>query len=254
MTSRVTIRYGTAGFGDILQSIQILPQFVAQYDQVAVVVREELQELVQYSLSGHKKFIVTSSFEYGAFDEREHFPTKDEIQLAQPHGNQFLFVPRSLHTTGPELNVGFAWATAEEQLHISDRATSPEIIIEPLLTIPDVTLHHIQVGRAEQLTPWPQVRDYNFKTFAQSARIVDQLDCVVTVDTALAHLAAGLGIPTYVLLSGRSASRFYTHGEKITPWYKAMVLAQTRGGPKTERDPNQLADAVTQVMKYVIGL
>lgn len=253
-TNAIVIRYGTAGFGDVLQSLQILPEYTIPYDKVVVVVRPELQKFVSYNLLGDK-YHVKTYFPEGELPERIPFPSRDELRAASPSGYPFLSaVPGwPYHLDDDYFHIGFAWGTAEDQLHISNRAAAPETLVAPLLRVPYVQLHHIQAGRNEHLKSWPRVKTYNFVDFADSSRLVEKMNCVVTVDTALAHLAAGMGKRTYVLLSNRSAGRYYDSSSDRSYWYHTMRLVRTRGGPKTERDPNQLADSVQQVVEALGG-
>lgn len=66
--------------------------------------------------------------------------------------------------------------------------------------------------------------------FMDTAAIISQLDFVITVDTAIAHLASALGIETWVLLPEPADWRWMTERED-TPWYPTMRLfrQQTRG-------------------------
>lgn len=57
----------------------------------------------------------------------------------------------------------------------------------------------------------------------QTAQFVEKLDLVVTVDTAIAHLAAFLGVETWLLLPYVCDFRWGMKGE-TTPWYPAMKL------------------------------
>jgi ADP-heptose:LPS heptosyltransferase len=66
--------------------------------------------------------------------------------------------------------------------------------------------------------------------FADTATMLAPLDCLVTVDTAVAHLAGALGVKTYLLLQHSPDWRWGTSGE-TTPWYKSVtLLRQSRYG------------------------
>jgi len=59
--------------------------------------------------------------------------------------------------------------------------------------------------------------------FADTAALLSQLDCLITVDTAAAHLAGALGVKTYVLLPHCPDWRWGMTGE-TTPWYPSLTL------------------------------
>ena len=59
--------------------------------------------------------------------------------------------------------------------------------------------------------------------FADTAALVERLDLVISVDTAVAHLAGALGIPTWLLLPHIPEWRWLL-GREDTPWYPGMRL------------------------------
>jgi len=61
------------------------------------------------------------------------------------------------------------------------------------------------------------------KTFMDTAAVLMSLDLVVTVDTAVAHLAGALGVPVWVALPFSSDWRWIL-GRDDSPWYPSMRL------------------------------
>ncbi|HYD71398.1 DUF5672 family protein [Azospirillum sp.] len=59
--------------------------------------------------------------------------------------------------------------------------------------------------------------------FADTAALVATLDLVITVDTSVAHLAGGLGVPTWVLSRFDGCWRWLMDRDD-TPWYPTMRL------------------------------
>ena len=59
--------------------------------------------------------------------------------------------------------------------------------------------------------------------FADTAAVVQSLDLVITVDTAMAHLAGALGRPVWVLLSAFPDWRWLLDRDD-SPWYPTMRL------------------------------
>ena len=62
------------------------------------------------------------------------------------------------------------------------------------------------------------------KDLAEAAEIVAGLAGVVTVDTAMAHLAASMGKPTFILLSAIWSDWRWGLGRADTPWYPSARL------------------------------
>jgi len=66
------------------------------------------------------------------------------------------------------------------------------------------------------------------RTFADTAAIVAGLDLVITVDTAVAHLAASMGKPTWVLLQAGSTDWRWLRERRDSPWYPSVRLFRQR--------------------------
>ena len=56
-----------------------------------------------------------------------------------------------------------------------------------------------------------------------TAAVMRNLDLVITIDTAIAHLAGGLGVPVWVMLP-HSADWRYHIDRSDSPWYPSMRL------------------------------
>jgi ADP-heptose:LPS heptosyltransferase len=63
--------------------------------------------------------------------------------------------------------------------------------------------------------------------FADTAAAIAQLDLVITIDTAVAHLAGALGKPVWVLLSFAPDWRWLLERDD-SPWYPTMRLFRQR--------------------------
>ena len=61
------------------------------------------------------------------------------------------------------------------------------------------------------------------RDFADTAALIEKMDLVITVDSAVAHLAGALRRPVWNLLQ-HSAYWVYGVGTQSTPWYDSMRL------------------------------
>ena len=67
----------------------------------------------------------------------------------------------------------------------------------------------------------------NLKDFSDTAHLVRQLDLVISVDTAVAHLAGALNRPTWLLLPQNADFR-WLKDRSDSPWYPSMRLFRQR--------------------------
>jgi tetratricopeptide (TPR) repeat protein len=115
--------------------------------------------------------------------------------------------------------VGLAWAG--NPVHSNDRRRSmPAAAMQPILAVPGISFIGLQIGaRAKEFAlPSPPLVD-----FAATASLIAALDLVITVDTAVAHVAGALGKPAWVLLPYAPDWRWLL-GRSDSPWYRSLRL------------------------------
>ena len=61
------------------------------------------------------------------------------------------------------------------------------------------------------------------KDFLDTAHVINTLDLIISVDTSVAHLAASLGKPVWLMLPEAADWRWGMTGD-TTPWYPTMRL------------------------------
>jgi len=132
----------------------------------------------------------------------------------------------------PGLKVGIAWRGSAERRGNPARAC-PLAAFAPLLEDRRLHLFSLQKEMADEDRPLPKGLtnlSHELKDFADTAAIVAAVDAVVTIDTAVAHLAGGLGWPTLVMVSTACDWRWLTEGN-TTPWYpNVRIIRQARPG------------------------
>jgi uncharacterized protein (TIGR03032 family) len=139
-----------------------------------------------------------------------------------------------LASSGPP-KVGVVWAGSPTYAHDRQRSCALRDVA-PVLRTPGIAWYSLQTGdRSQELAQLPpdlRVQDLApcLHDFGDTVLLIDQLDLVVTVDTAVAHLAGALGKPVWVLLPAVPDWRWGLEGE-TTPWYPTMRLfRQGRAG------------------------
>ena len=135
------------------------------------------------------------------------------------------------------LRVGLVWAGAPHpEIRVAeqaDRHRSTDLAtFAPLAgAVPAALFYSLQVGeKAEQArTPPPGMRLFDHTAllhdFSDTAALVSQLDLVIAVDTSTAHVAAGLGKPTWMLSRLEQCWRWLS-GRVDSPWYDSLRIYQ----------------------------
>jgi hypothetical protein len=104
--------------------------------------------------------------------------------------------------------------------------------LAPLISVDGMSFVSLQKGEA---APTPLVDlTAELGDFADTAALIECLDLVITVDTAVAHLAGTIGKPTWVMLPTPNDWRWLVEGSN-SPWYPSVRLfRQQSGGEWTE--------------------
>lgn len=140
------------------------------------------------------------------------------------------------------LRVGLVWRGSAGHANDANRSLPGLATLRPLWQIPGVNWVSLQKGQGEEeaRSPSPPQSLLNLggamEDFADAAAIVDQLDLVICVDTAIAHLAGALGKPCWVLLPVHGTDWRWLRDRDDSPWYPGQMrlFRQARHGDWTE--------------------
>jgi tetratricopeptide (TPR) repeat protein len=126
-----------------------------------------------------------------------------------------------------ELKVGLVWS-GNPVNKLNPQRSIPLAMLEPLWAIAGIRWFSLQVGQPAtdvELEPKVPIEDLSpFLTdFAETAAAISHLDLVISVETAVAHLAGALGRPVWVPLAFVPAWRWLL-GREDSPWYPTMRL------------------------------
>ncbi len=144
-------------------------------------------------------------------------------------------VPLPASLSNP-LKVGIAWAGRPTHANDANRSSSFAHFTE-FMGLANVAFYSLQTGPASGdiaahgceafvTDMGPRMND-----FAATAAVIGQLDLVISVDTAVAHLAGALGKPVWVVLPHPGDWRWMMDRDD-SPWYPTMRLFRqsTPGG------------------------
>ena len=250
------------GFGDTLQFIRYLPLVEPRVGEVVAVVQPELIPILAGSGFGN---LVPDSAAAGPCDAQivlldlpgllgttlDTVPADVPYLRADPQ-----LVERWRDRLGPAtgLKVGIAWQ-GNKKYYLDQSRSIPLTAFEPLAKLPGVRLISLQAGEAArqidslagrfQVTRFDEPFDVRHGSFMDTAAVMMGLDLIVTSDTAIAHLAGGLGVPVWVALALSPDWRWMLD-RADSPWYPTMRLfRQSRIGQWSDVF-DAIADALTR--------
>jgi len=129
------------------------------------------------------------------------------------------------------LKVGLTWRGNPTHGNDHNRSLASLAVLRPLWDVPNVSFVSLQTGEAaaEALVPphdqplaaWGST----FVDFADGAALVSELDLVISVDTAIVHVAGALGVPCWVMIPRIETDWRWLNDRHDSPWYpKGMRL------------------------------
>ena len=233
IAGRTVLLHAEQGYGDTLQFCRYIP-LVAAGARVVLEVQPPLRRL----LSGMPAVtrVVARGDTLPAFDL--HCPlmslpaifrtTLDTVPAQLPY---LTAEPgRTAHwrsrLPAGEPQIGLCWAGHPDHRRDAERSI-PLTRLRPLLRQTGVGWHILQKdlrpADVQVLSVTPRLSDHRLDDFADTAALIAVLDLIVTVDTAIAHLAGALGRPTWLLLPSVADWRWLSERED-SPWYPGMRI------------------------------
>jgi len=222
--------------GDAIQFIRYVPMVAQRGGKIIIECHAELQRLFQ-TMSEQCQIVVRGS-PLPAFDL--HCPL---LSLPLVFGTTLENIPntvpylyadvreakrwrRRLEDQLPIMKIGLVW---EGNLKPNRNRAIRLSGLAPLGQVSGVRFYSLQKGEAAAQARTPptgmELVDWTdeLKDFADTAALIANLDLVITVDTAVAHLAGAMGKPVWTMLSFVADWRWLLQRED-SPWYPTMRL------------------------------
>lgn len=229
--------YWDSGYGDSIQFIRYIPLLKEKGAKVLLKIQEPLRNLIESSnfdveiLPENQKLEETehdfqinlTSLTYLFKTEMDNFHFKDKYLKADPEKVQQW---KEKYFDNNDFKVGIVWYS-----HVNLFRKNIDSVKEfyNISKIPGIKLYSIQQTKGKpMLENLPE--DFNLvhlgdelKDFSDTAAIVENLDLLIAIDTAPAHLAGAMGKPVYCMLPDIPNWRWFMSGENC-PWYDSMKL------------------------------
>jgi len=138
------------------------------------------------------------------------------------------------------LRVGLTWKGSSDHPRDAQRSISAATL-SPLDGLPEVAWYNFQ-WEDDLAVPFPGVLPLGhlLSTFSDTAFALNAMDLLITVDTAVAHLAGALGIPTLLLVTNIPDWRWLMDRDD-SPWYPTVRIYR-------QPLPGDWASVIEQVM------
>ena len=267
------IVWSEQGLGDSIQFVRYLHLLQIAKVPFIFVARDSLFSLFSKWMGLTHQIIHPDSLP-AENDQRPHVPLLSlpmvfktdhhTIPASVPYLSSSEPIPNRLKITQPAggLSVGLVWASNPGNKAMYRNKSIPLELLMPCLTPPLylglIELHCLQFGAdCEQLNQWRQVdgiTDWtnDLQDFSDTAHLVKQLDLVICVDTAVAHLAGALNRPTWLLLPYNADFR-WLRDRNDSPWYPSMRLFRQTARSDWQSVVEQLDVALNELFQLDVA-
>lgn len=231
---------GDQGYGDTIQFARYIALIADRCQELIVGCSAEMGPLLstipgvkQYchrwtDVPGHAAHCRLSSVPYLVHTMPDTIPAKvpylfaDKARVAAWRAKLDAMLPVGLP------RIGLAWTG--RPTHPNDRRRStPLARLAPVASAGRASFVSLQkpMPAADQATlgSFPGMTDISedLKDFGETAAVIDNLDLVITVDTAMGHLAGALGKPVWIMLAKAADWRWMLQ-RSDSPWYPTVRL------------------------------
>jgi len=247
---RTILVHAEQGFGDTIQFCRYAPLVAARGFKVVLEVPAPLQRLLG-SLEGVSQVVVQGepppAFDLHcpmlslplAFATRLETIPAHTPYLAPDPANVAAWSERLSGVSG--LKVGVAWI-GNPNTTAHERRSLPRDQLTALVKAPGVRFVSLQKDAAEPDLPLLDLMS-EVADFADTAALIANLDLVISVDTAVAHLAGAVGKPVW-LLDRFDPDWRWLLGRSDSPWYPSLTIYRQ---PK----PGDWVAVMSQILEHL---
>jgi Flp pilus assembly protein TadD len=265
VAGRTILLYGEQGIGDTLQFIRYAAVFAERGARVIVEGPWPLKQLLtrcdgvrlcygkMEQLPAYDWHVPLLNLPRALGTRIETIPAKVPYIHADASRVKAWKVRVDEASKGAKLKVGLAWAGNPEHKNDAHRSIDPALLL-PLAKVEGVCFFSLQkAGDNKKCLPPPRqmrVVDLTSKLydFAETAALMEQLDVVICVDTAVAHLAGAMGKRAWQMLSYISDFRWLMDRED-SPWYPTMRLFRQRVFDEWEEVVERITVALRELVR-----
>lgn len=239
VAGKAVLLHAEQGYGDAIQFVRYAPLVAARGARVVLACAEPLRALFETVRGVESVFVPEQSVPACdfhvplmslplAFRTRlDNLPSRVPY-LQAPEKKKAAWQKRLLKP-GPGLKVGLAWS-GNPRFGAARLKACPVERLEPLLCVPGCVFVSLQTGAAAAdaaclargggpvIEAGPELAGFD-----DTAALLAGLDLVISIDTAVAHLAGALAKPVWIMLPYAADWRWLI-GREDSPWYPTARL------------------------------
>lgn len=247
LTQKTLLLTTEQGFGDTIQFLRFILLLKQQYQNLTIVLecQTPLVKLFQQqtfidaviergnNTAHYNYYFPLMSLPHALTAEPETYLEQPAyLQVDLPLQWQFIQLVSHLKQT-KALKVGYVWKSKEKPY---DRSCPLFEIAKLAQQLPHVQFYSLQFGEDSKeisdshldisLKPQNNLGQY-CQNFEDTAVLMQEMDLIISVDSAPAHLAGALGIPCWVLLLEYADWRWLLNTNE-SPWYQSIKLIRQK--------------------------
>ena len=233
---KTLLLHSEQGYGDSIQFIRFAPVLKEKFGcKIAVKCREGLKELFQ--TMPEIDVIVDRSEATPEFDYQLSIMSMpfvlgmksiNDLPKQMPYLKSTPDKALEIKKEKGKINIGICWSASITGESYEGKVFDLKFF-EPLMNNPKINLYSLQVGDGSEdikkLGFEDKIIDLSskFTDFSKTAYLIDNLDLVISSDTAVAHLAGALNKEVWIPLQKIPDWRWTNKGE-TTKWYPSAKL------------------------------
>lgn len=258
--------FSEQGLGDALQFVRYAKILKQKGAIVICRIQKPLKDLL--SLCPYIDVLTTGKekIEYDTYAALMSLPyILGTTHTTIPHEIPYLYADKKLieHwkqrlAKDKNFKIGICWHV--DQGHEKDKLppayrSIPLESFTPLASMPNVSFYSLQKFNGEEqikklpshfkLITFTEDFDNSHGRFMDTAALIQNLDLIISADTSIIHLAAGLGKPVWTLLPYSADCRWGTG--TTTPWYPTMRLFRQKKSDNWATSLTQVHEALKKI-------
>lgn len=249
--------YDEQGFGDTLQFSRYLKLLKNKGAKVyfechtPLISLFEKQDYIDVVCSAKQKIYEQADYDFVI--SLLSLPLYFEVEYNSIYSLEYYINIEKTHKKGQNsnVNIGFVW---KGRLPVNNlqRATKLENF-EQLFRKSNLTFYSLQkdniTEEEKELLEKHSIKDYSseLNTFLETAKIVEKMDLILTIDTSVAHLAGALGKTVWLLLPFNSDWRWFE--DKKSVWYPKMKIFRQKSYSGWSQVFSEVFEALNEISK-----